>query len=75
MIHSYLLLLVLILAGQLQAQSARYYVLISESKLALWCRVNSDFSSFMLSSKLDGKSAIKSLKFIKSDYLRVEVKL
>jgi len=63
--HPYLLLLALILSGQLQAQSVRYYVLISESKLAPWCRVNSDFSSFTLSPKLDGERRNKVIEVYK----------
>ena len=64
--NSYFLLLVLVLPVQLQAQSARYYVLISESKLAPWCRVNSDFSSFMLSPKLDGEKRNKIIEVYKN---------
>jgi hypothetical protein len=64
--HYYFILLVLVLPVQLQGQGARYYVLIGESKPAPWCSVSSDFSSFMLSPKLDGEKRNKVIEVYKN---------
>lgn len=49
----------------LSAQSATYYVLIKKSKLAAWCKVDTDFKTFTLSSKLNSKKSNKVIEVYK----------
>ena len=48
------------------AQSAHYYVLINNTKLAPWCSVDTDFKTFMLPTKLDAEKRNKIIEVFKN---------
>jgi len=49
----------LIFSNQIRAQTAQYYVLVNKSKLASGCTVDTDFTTFTLSTKMKSEQRNK----------------